>query len=125
MNSGNIIIVGAMGCGKSTIGKLLAKKLDIHKKIDISPLFETKYGLEHGQEVIKDLLLQKSFIKYVKSRKRLSIQTGFSDAGRFIGQINKIFEQIHGKDISYNNLLDIDSAIGLLKDLETKKSWTQ
>ena len=43
-------------------------------------------------------------------------------SGRFIGQINKIFEQIHGKDISYNNLLDIDSAIGLLKDLETKKS---
>ena len=42
--------------------------------------------------------------------------------GRFIGRIDKIFEQIHGKDISYNNLLDIDSAIGLLKDLETKKS---
>ena len=42
--------------------------------------------------------------------------------GRFIGQIDKIFEQIHGKDISYNNLLDIDSAIGLLNDLETKKS---
>ena len=42
--------------------------------------------------------------------------------GRFIGQIDKIFEQVHGKDISYNNLLDIDSAIGLLNDLETKKS---
>mgnify|MGYP001201865616 FL=1 len=42
--------------------------------------------------------------------------------GRFIGQIDKIFEQIHGKDISYNNLLDIDSALGLLNDLETKKS---
>jgi phosphoribosylaminoimidazolecarboxamide formyltransferase/IMP cyclohydrolase len=42
--------------------------------------------------------------------------------GRFIGQIDKVFEQIHGKDISYNNLLDIDSAIGLLNDLETKKS---
>ena len=41
---------------------------------------------------------------------------------RFIGQIDKIFEQVHGKDISYNNLLDIDSAIGLLNDLETKKS---
>ena len=65
----------------------LAKKLDVHKKIDISPLFETKYGLEHGQEVIKDLLLQESFVEYIRNRKRLSIQTGYSDAGRFIGQI--------------------------------------
>tara|TARA_B100000900_G_scaffold137706_1_gene116693 strand:- start:21 stop:1532 length:1512 start_codon:yes stop_codon:yes gene_type:complete len=42
--------------------------------------------------------------------------------GRFIGQVDKIFTQIHGKQISYNNLLDIDAAVSLLKDLETKKS---
>ena len=37
--------------------------------------------------------------------------------GLFIGNLNKIFNQLHGKDISYNNLLDIDSAINLMKDL--------
>jgi len=42
--------------------------------------------------------------------------------GRFIGQFDKIFTQIHGKQISYNNLLDIDAAVSLLKDLKTKKS---
>ena len=41
MNSGNIIIVGAMGSGKSTIGKLLAKKLD-KKYIDTDYEIEVK-----------------------------------------------------------------------------------
>lgn len=33
--------------------------------------------------------------------------------GRFFGDINQIFSQIHGKEISYNNLLDIDAAVNL------------
>ena len=91
----------------------LAKKLDVHKKIDISPLFETKYGLEHGQEVIKDLLLQEAFVEYIKNRKRLSIQTGYSDAGRFIGQIaaNIEIEQLQlriAKILSETENLNVD-----------------
>ena len=42
--------------------------------------------------------------------------------GSFIGNINKVFNQLHGKDISYNNLLDIDSAINLIKDLNFEKN---
>ena len=91
----------------------LAKKLNIHEKIDISPLFETKYGLEHGHEVIKDLLLQKTFVSYIRNRKRLSIQTGFSDAGRFIGQIaaNIEIEQLQlriAKILSETENLNVD-----------------
>tara|TARA_B100001057_G_scaffold161716_1_gene162391 strand:- start:9797 stop:11296 length:1500 start_codon:yes stop_codon:yes gene_type:complete len=41
---------------------------------------------------------------------------------RFIGNLDEIFSQIHGKDISYNNLLDINSSINLLRDLKTEKS---
>ena len=42
--------------------------------------------------------------------------------GVFIGNIKKVINQLHGKDISYNNLLDIDSAINLLKDLNFEKN---
>jgi phosphoribosylaminoimidazolecarboxamide formyltransferase/IMP cyclohydrolase len=35
---------------------------------------------------------------------------------KFIGDFDKIFEQIHGKEISYNNLLDIDAAIGIISE---------
>jgi len=36
--------------------------------------------------------------------------------GIFYGNFNEAFEQIHGKEISYNNLLDIDSATALIAD---------
>ena len=65
----------------------LAHKFDIADRLDISPLFETGYGLEHGDKVIDQLLQQSVFTDYVRRRGRLAIQTGFSDAGRFVGQI--------------------------------------
>jgi phosphoribosylaminoimidazolecarboxamide formyltransferase / IMP cyclohydrolase len=32
----------------------------------------------------------------------------------FYGKLNEVFEQLHGKEISYNNLVDIDAAIALI-----------
>jgi phosphoribosylaminoimidazolecarboxamide formyltransferase / IMP cyclohydrolase len=34
----------------------------------------------------------------------------------FRGNLDEIFEQIHGKEISYNNLVDIDAAIQLIRE---------
>lgn len=38
--------------------------------------------------------------------------------GSFYGDFNAMFEQLHGKEISYNNLLDIDAAVSLISDFE-------
>lgn len=38
--------------------------------------------------------------------------------GTFYGDLDKIFEQLHGKEISYNNLLDIDAAVSLIAEFE-------
>ena len=37
---------------------------------------------------------------------------------KFFGDFNDMFEQLHGKEISYNNLLDIDSAVSLINDFD-------
>ncbi len=37
-------------------------------------------------------------------------------SGAFYGDFNKIFNQLHGKEISYNNLLDIHAAVELIHD---------
>jgi len=41
--------------------------------------------------------------------------------GSFYGEMNKLIEQINGKEISYNNLLDIDSAIHLMNEFKDSK----
>ncbi len=38
--------------------------------------------------------------------------------GTFFGNINNYFDQLNGKEISYNNLLDIDAAICLIEDFK-------
>ncbi len=36
--------------------------------------------------------------------------------GYFFGNFNELFDQLHGKEISYNNLLDIDAAVSLIAE---------
>ncbi|MDE7126189.1 MAG: bifunctional phosphoribosylaminoimidazolecarboxamide formyltransferase/IMP cyclohydrolase PurH, partial [Muribaculaceae bacterium] len=36
----------------------------------------------------------------------------------FYGDFDNMFDQLHGKEISYNNLLDIDAAVNLITDFE-------
>jgi len=36
----------------------------------------------------------------------------------FFGKMNQAFEQLHGKAISYNNLVDIDSAVRVIADFQ-------
>lgn len=38
--------------------------------------------------------------------------------GVFFGDFNNLFEQLQGKEISYNNLLDIDAAVNLMSDFD-------
>jgi phosphoribosylaminoimidazolecarboxamide formyltransferase/IMP cyclohydrolase len=38
--------------------------------------------------------------------------------GLFFGKLDAVFEQLHGKAISYNNLLDLDAAVNLIEDFD-------
>lgn len=38
--------------------------------------------------------------------------------GAYYGDFDALFEQIHGREISYNNLLDIDAAVSLISEFE-------
>lgn len=64
-----------------------ARLFGIENQVDISPLFETPAALERGGRLIEQLLDNPVFMAYIRKRGRLAIQTGFSDAGRFFGQI--------------------------------------
>ncbi|NND77322.1 MAG: bifunctional phosphoribosylaminoimidazolecarboxamide formyltransferase/IMP cyclohydrolase [Flavobacteriales bacterium] len=38
--------------------------------------------------------------------------------GVFYGDLEKLFDQLHGKELSYNNLLDIDAAVNLMSEFK-------
>ena len=70
------------------IAVFFAKLFGVDHITDISPLFETPSGLENGSRIMERLVEEETYREYVRGRKRLTVQTGFSDAGRFIGQIS-------------------------------------
>ncbi len=65
-----------------------AKLFGIADKIDISPLFETRPALEKGLSIVDGALAVPAYRAYVEKRGRLCIQTGYSDAGRYMGQVS-------------------------------------
>ena len=96
------------------IAVFFAKLFGVMDIVDISPLFETPSGLETGARLMERLIEEPSFRAYVRGRGRLSIQTGFSDAGRFIGQIaaTLAIERLH------HSLVEVQARAGLT-DVET------
>lgn len=63
---------------------------------------------------------KKSALKVsVQDSKKLRYGENPHQEGYFYGNLKELFEQLHGKEISYNNLLDIDAAVGLINEFET------
>ncbi|WP_252259987.1 phosphoenolpyruvate carboxylase [Erythrobacter aurantius] len=76
-----------------------ARLFGIEDKVDVSPLFETESALEHGGRFLEALCAEAQYRDYARLRGRVCIQTGFSDAGRFVGQIpaSLAIERLQGR----------------------------
>ncbi|WP_324261431.1 phosphoenolpyruvate carboxylase [Altererythrobacter sp. H2] len=93
-----------------------ARLFGVEGKVDVSPLFETETALEHGGRFLDALLAEPAYRAYARTRGRVSIQTGFSDAGRFVGQIpaSLAIERLQGRlaeAMAANGLTDIAALI--------------
>ncbi len=93
-----------------------ARLFGIEGKVDVSPLFETETALEHGGRFLEALLAEDSYRSYARLRGRVSIQTGFSDAGRFMGQLPAALaiERLQGRlaeAMKNNGLTDVAALI--------------
>jgi len=69
----------------------LARLFGVEDLVELSPLFETEDGLERGEVVIEEALRSPAFRAYLKKQGRLALEFGFSDSGRFIGQMAATF----------------------------------
>lgn len=64
----------------------LAELFGVAERLDITPLFETRKALEHGVEILDQALAVPAWRAHLERRGRICVQTGFSDAGRYLGQ---------------------------------------
>ncbi|MBN8928297.1 MAG: phosphoenolpyruvate carboxylase [Rhodospirillales bacterium 69-11] len=65
----------------------LARLFGIEQHIEISPLFETAEALERGAHVLDEALRSPHYRDYLRRTGRLALQFGYSDSGRYVGQL--------------------------------------
>ncbi len=56
------------------------------------------------------------FKQSIRENKTLRYGENPHQRGTFYGNLNEMFEQLNGKELSYNNLLDVDSAVNLISE---------
>lgn len=93
-----------------------ARLFGVEDKVDVSPLFETETALEHGGRFLDALLAEPAYRAYARARGRVAVQTGFSDAGRFVGQIpaSLAIERLQGRlaeAMAANGLGDVAALV--------------
>ncbi len=65
----------------------LARLFGIERHIEISPLFETADALDQGARVLDEALRSPHYRAYLQATGRLALQFGYSDSGRYVGQL--------------------------------------
>ena len=64
-----------------------------------------------------------SFKKSIQQGRTLRYGENPHQKGIYYGDLDGLFEQLHGKELSYNNLVDIDAAVNLLKEFEGETAF--
>jgi phosphoenolpyruvate carboxylase len=65
----------------------LARLFGVEDRIEISPLFETADALEHGNRILEEALRSPHYRAYLARTGRMALQFGYSDSGRYVGQL--------------------------------------
>lgn len=93
--------------------ELADRKLFAAKAFDISSHYDSAIFNYFNQDGEVD-----SFKQSYRHKKSLRYGENPHQQGAFYGDLEGILEQLNGKEISYNNLVDIDAAISLIEEFE-------
>lgn len=62
------------------------------------------------------------FKQSIRQAKTLRYGENPHQQGHFYGNLDDMFDQLHGKELSYNNLVDIDAAVALMEEFDTSET---
>ncbi|MFT7086069.1 MAG: phosphoribosylaminoimidazolecarboxamide formyltransferase/IMP cyclohydrolase [Vicingaceae bacterium] len=89
------------------------RKAMARKAFDISSHYDSKifdyFNAEGETESLKLSEREASTLRYGENPHQ---------KGTFYGDLNAMFEKLHGKELSYNNLLDVDAAVNLIAEFK-------
>src|SRR5579872_329308 len=64
------------------------------------------------------------FLESVPSPRSLRYGENPHQPAKFYGRLQELFEQVHGKELSYNNLVDVDAAVQLIQEFSADETYT-
>lgn len=87
--------------------KLAREAFELTSNYDRAIFSYFNAGLE--EEGISNLFNKKKILRYGENPHQ---------QGVFLGDLDLLFDQLNGKELSYNNLLDIDAAVNLMEEFD-------
>jgi phosphoribosylaminoimidazolecarboxamide formyltransferase / IMP cyclohydrolase len=89
--------------------QLETRKKFASKAFNISSHYDTAIFKYFNEEEV-------AFKQSVRENKVLRYGENPHQNGTFFGDLSDMFDQLHGKELSYNNLLDVDAAVNLISE---------
>jgi len=92
------------------------RKLFAARAFDISSHYDTAiFSYLNGDE--------NRFKQSIRESKSLRYGENPHQSGVFYGDFADLFEQLHGKELSYNNLVDVDAAVCLIEEFNDEPAF--
>lgn len=126
-NFNDVLIVSSMEQYSEAIEMLSEQKAETTlgqrkrfatKAFDISSHYDAaifNYFNQEGQEdVFKQSIRQASPLRYGENPHQ---------DGAFYGNLDELFDKLNGKELSYNNLVDVDAAVSLIREFEGETAF--
>ncbi|EHH68597.1 phosphoenolpyruvate carboxylase [Gluconobacter morbifer] len=87
-------------------------------QIEISPLFETESALENGETILEEAFHSPHWRAYLRANGRLSLQFGYSDSGRYVGQLaaTNLVERLRNRTLALLKEHDLEDVALTLFD---------
>ena len=92
---------------RNGVTQLETRKKFASKAFNISSHYDTAIFKYFNQEEV-------CFKQSIRENKSLRYGENPHQEGTFFGNLSNMFDQLHGKELSYNNLLDVDAAVNLI-----------
>jgi len=64
-----------------------------------------------------------TYKKSIRNGRKLRYGENPHQQGTFFGDLDGLFDQLNGKELSYNNLVDVDAAVNLVAEFETETAF--